>query len=88
MGETILVIEDNEALREGLVVELQEARGYRVDSAADGREGMRKALATRPDLIVLDLMLPGSQRSRHPDRASQEPPKGAGSHSLRPRPHR
>jgi DNA-binding response OmpR family regulator len=58
MGETILVIEDNRALREGLLSNFRN-RGYRVDSAPDGREGMRKAMATRPDLIVLDVMLPG-----------------------------
>jgi len=58
MNETILVVEDNEALREGLMLNFRN-RGYGVDSAEDGREGMRKALATRPDLIVLDVMLPG-----------------------------
>lgn len=58
MDETILVIEDNEALREGLVLNLVN-RGYRVDSAVDGREGMQKALETQPDLVVLDIMLPG-----------------------------
>lgn len=57
-AETILVIEDNEALRNGLVLNLAK-KGYSVDSAGDGREGMRKALATQPDLIVLDIMLPG-----------------------------
>ena len=58
MDATILVIEDNQALREGLMLNFRN-RGYGVDSAEDGREGMRKALATRPDLIVLDVMLPG-----------------------------
>lgn len=58
MGETILVVEDNQALREGLASNFRN-RGYRVDSARDGREGMRKAMATRPDLIVLDVVLPG-----------------------------
>jgi DNA-binding response OmpR family regulator len=58
VDETILVIEDNEALREGLVLNLVN-RGYRVDSAVDGREGMQKALETQPDLVVLDIMLPG-----------------------------
>jgi len=58
MDATILVIEDNQALREGLMLNFRN-RGYDVDSAEDGREGMRKALATRPDLIVLDVMLPG-----------------------------
>jgi len=58
VDETILVIEDNEALREGLVLNLVN-RGYRVDWAVDGTEGMRKALETRPDLIILDIVLPG-----------------------------
>ncbi len=58
MNETILVIEDNEALRNGLVLNLVN-KGYHVDSAGDGREGMQKALETQPDLIVLDIMLPG-----------------------------
>jgi two-component system alkaline phosphatase synthesis response regulator PhoP len=56
--ETILVVEDNQALREGLVLNFRN-RGYGVDSAEDGCEGMHKAMATRPDLIVLDIMLPG-----------------------------
>jgi DNA-binding response OmpR family regulator len=56
--ETILVVEDNQALREGLVLNFRN-RGFDVDSAEDGREGMHKAMATRPDLIVLDVMLPG-----------------------------
>jgi DNA-binding response OmpR family regulator len=57
-GATILVIEDDRALREGLVLNF-ELHGYRVDAAADGEEGMQKAFDARPDLIVLDIMLPG-----------------------------
>jgi len=55
--ETILVIEDDRALREGLALNF-ELQGYRVDTAADGEEGMRKAFDLNPDLIVLDVMLP------------------------------
>ena len=55
---TILVIEDDRALREGLVLNF-ELHGYQVDAAADGEEGMQKAFDIRPDLIVLDIMLPG-----------------------------
>ncbi len=57
-GATILVIEDDRALREGLVLNF-ELHGYRVVAAADGEEGMQKAFGLRPDLIVLDIMLPG-----------------------------
>ena len=55
---TILIVEDDRSLREGLAVNFQ-LRGYRVLTAADGETGARLALDERPDLIVLDLMLPG-----------------------------
>ena len=55
---TILVIEDDRALRDGLVLNF-ELQGYQVVAAADGEDGMRKAFDLRPDLIVLDIMLPG-----------------------------
>ena len=56
--ETILVVEDDRSLRDGLAMNF-ELQGYRVVTAADGDEGMRKAFDSRPDLIVLDIMLPG-----------------------------
>ena len=55
---TILVIEDDRSLREGLVLNF-ELHGYQVEAAADGEEGMQKAFDLGPDLIVLDIMLPG-----------------------------
>ena len=58
-GETILVVEDDRSLREGLAMNFR-LRGYRVRTAADGDEGLRAAFDERPDLVVLDLMLPGS----------------------------
>lgn len=56
--ETILVIEDDRSLRRGLAMNF-ELRGYRVLAAEDGDEGIRMAFDTSPDLIVLDIMLPG-----------------------------
>jgi len=56
--ETILVVEDDKSLRDGLALNF-ELTGYRVVTAADGDEGMHKAFDCRPDLIVLDIMLPG-----------------------------
>jgi len=55
---TILVIEDDRALREGLALNF-ELHGYQVETAIDGEDGMRKAFDLSPDLIVLDIMLPG-----------------------------
>ncbi len=56
--ETILLVEDNRALREGVALNLR-MHGYAVVGAPDGESGMRLAFDERPDLIVLDLMLPG-----------------------------
>jgi DNA-binding response OmpR family regulator len=55
---TILVVEDDKSLREGLAMNFQ-LQGYRVVTAANGDDGMRMAFDERPDLIVLDVMLPG-----------------------------
>ncbi len=56
--DLILVIEDDRALRKGLALNF-EIHGYRVETAADGKDGMRMAFDLHPDLIVLDIMLPG-----------------------------
>jgi DNA-binding response OmpR family regulator len=53
----ILVVEDNEDLAFGLQTNL-EVQGYRVDMARDGLTGLQQALEDRPDMIILDLMLP------------------------------
>ena len=54
----ILLIEDEADLRNALKLNLKE-QGYKVISAADGYEGLEKARTKSPDLIILDLMLPG-----------------------------
>jgi DNA-binding response OmpR family regulator len=58
VAETILIVEDDAHLAAGLRYNLEKA-GYLVSHAANGPEGLRCARETRPDLIVLDLMLPG-----------------------------
>lgn len=54
----VLVIEDNKNLATGLRNNL-EIEGYAVDVAGDGPTGLELARASQPDLILLDLMLPG-----------------------------
>ena len=54
----ILVIEDNPDLAFGLRNNL-EIEGHAVDVAGDGAKGLARARETQPDLIILDLMLPG-----------------------------
>ena len=53
----ILVIEDEPQMRLGLRDNL-ELEGYEVETAADGDEGLQKASAFTPDLVILDVMLP------------------------------
>jgi two-component system, cell cycle response regulator DivK len=53
----ILLVEDNELNRDMLIRRLQR-KGYQVDSAINGKEGLQKAETSRPDLILLDLSLP------------------------------
>ncbi len=57
MARLILVVDDETTLRETLVDAL-EAEGFRVVSAADGREALARFRADRPDLVLLDVMLP------------------------------
>jgi two-component system KDP operon response regulator KdpE len=54
----ILVVDDEPQIRRALAVNLR-ARGYDVDLAASGEEGLRSASAHHPDLVLLDLGLPG-----------------------------
>ncbi len=54
----ILIVEDEDAIRAGLE-DVFVYHGYEVDTAAEGREGLRKALSGRFDLVLLDVMLPG-----------------------------
>ena len=58
MAEKILVVEDDPAALR-LVSYTLESAGYQVMSAVNGVEGLRKARQEPPDLVVLDVMLPG-----------------------------
>lgn len=56
--ERILVVEDEEDILELIRYNLTR-EGYRVSSATSGEDGLRAALRDKPDLVVLDIMLPG-----------------------------
>ncbi len=58
MAEKILVVEDEIALQETLAYNLKKL-GYEVESAGDGKAALDAARALHPDLILLDIMLPG-----------------------------
>src|SRR5512137_2632467 len=58
MAEKILVVEDEPSLQETLVYNLSK-QGYEVEAVGDGREAVEAARRSAPDLILLDIMLPG-----------------------------
>ena len=57
-GELILVVEDNDNNRL-LVRDVLQASGYRVVEAENAEDGLRMAAEQRPDLILMDIQLPG-----------------------------
>ncbi|HEX8790412.1 MAG TPA: response regulator [Polyangiaceae bacterium] len=54
----ILVVEDSDAIRQ-MIETLVSARGHQVEAVPTGAKGLESALASPPDAILLDLMLPG-----------------------------
>ncbi|UZP67976.1 response regulator transcription factor [Desulfovibrio mangrovi] len=74
--EKILVVEDDEDILQLLTFTFESA-GFDVRTASTGRDGVTKAVSFRPDLVLLDLMLPGmsgldvcKELRRNPDLAS------------------
>ena len=57
MGQTVLVVDDDKNLRISVGAHLERA-GYEVLTATDGREALRVTYGERPDLIILDVMMP------------------------------
>jgi DNA-binding response OmpR family regulator len=58
MEENILIIEDDKFLRE-LISRKIINEGFKMEEAIDGEEGLKKLQEVKPDLILLDLILPG-----------------------------
>ena len=65
--ETVLIIEDDPTMLIGLKDNF-EFKGYKVLTAADGEKGLNAALNAKPDLILLDIMLPKINGVRSPTR--------------------
>ena len=61
-NEKIAVVEDDAAIRRVLALALKSA-GYRVETADAGDVGLDLVQRTRPDLVLLDLMLPAARRA-------------------------
>ena len=72
MSKKILIIEDDPGTTRFLVYTLEQ-EGYKVLSAEDGLEGLKKARDEHPDLIILDIMLPGMDGYEICHRLRQKP---------------
>ena len=57
MSHKLLLIDDSEDIRT-LVGMILERDGYKVVSASNGKEGLRQLAKNRPDLVLLDIMMP------------------------------
>lgn len=68
----VLVVDDELDMRIFLST-VFEAAGYKAISARDGRDGLAKANEARPDLIILDLMMPGEGGVRMYRQLKEEP---------------
>lgn len=58
----ILLVEDDKFLRELMLRKLREYQNFDVSFAVDGESGWMKAQGERPDIVLLDLILPGSMK--------------------------
>jgi len=57
LPKKILIVDDNQDSRE-LTVKVLKNRGYQIIEASDGEEALEKALAEKPDLILMDISIP------------------------------
>ncbi len=57
LPKKILIVDDNQDSRE-LAVKVLKNRGYQMIEASDGEEALEKALAEKPDLILMDISIP------------------------------
>jgi CheY-like chemotaxis protein len=58
MPKTILIVDDETNIRTSLANILQKL-GYKIVEAEDGQDAIEKARATKPDLVLMDTMMPG-----------------------------
>jgi len=72
MAKKVLIIEDDKFLRE-LIVKKLDKEGFQTSGAIDGEEGLKKIKEERPDLVLLDLILPGIDGFEVLSRTKEDP---------------
>jgi len=73
MSQRVLIVEDDNILREMYALKLT-MDGFTVDTARDGIEGLEKVAAAKPDLIILDMLMPRLDGLQFLARYNQRPP--------------
>jgi DNA-binding response OmpR family regulator len=76
MADRVLIIDDDKWIAMSTAMVL-EAEGFEVDSALSGREGIEKALAQPPGVVLLDIMMPGMDGWETLERLKAEPASAA-----------
>jgi CheY-like chemotaxis protein len=69
----ILLVDDEDDIREVAGISLEAVGGWQVSSASSGIEAIAKAIAERPDAILLDVMMPGIDGPTTFERLQDEP---------------
>jgi CheY-like chemotaxis protein len=59
MARKILIIDDEDDIREVAAISLESVAGWEVVRASSGAQGLARAAAEQPDVILLDVMMPG-----------------------------
>ena len=72
MPKTILIVDDEVSFLNTLEIQLKEA-GYEVITAQNGNEGLAKCRTYRPNVVILDIFMPGMQGSRVAETISGDP---------------
>ncbi len=72
MEKTVLLIEDEKDIREAVAEALTDA-GFKVGTATNGMDGLAQALQEHPDIILLDLIMPGYDGHTVLEKLRQDP---------------
>ncbi|MBI4101509.1 MAG: response regulator [Candidatus Nealsonbacteria bacterium] len=76
MAKKILIVEDDKFLRE-LMAQKLVREGYDILESVDGEDGLKKVKNEKPDLVLLDLILPSMDGFEVLSRIKEEVPEGA-----------
>jgi CheY-like chemotaxis protein len=77
MNRRILVVDDEDDIREVAQMSLEMVAGWEVIAARNGEEGLRLAAEHRPDAILLDVMMPGMDGPATAQRLREDPATAA-----------